>query len=77
MASTVCAQPDCPSIVGPGGGVRGYCPEHANEPLIEAIEALTQAAQTQSEHVARIDLNISSLEDVVRTVARQRPTSSG
>lgn len=72
MAASVCAQPGCPDLVPPGGGVRGYCAQHSNEAVIEAIERLTESVEAQAQHVAQLDLKVASIENVLRATAQQR-----
>lgn len=71
MASAVCAQPGCPELIPPGGGVRGYCDRHSSEAVIEAIDRLTQVLEAQVTHIARIDSNIASIENIARVTAQQ------
>jgi ABC-type transporter Mla subunit MlaD len=59
-------------MLPPGGGVRGYCAEHSNEAVIEAVERLNKAIEVQAAHLARIDSNIGSIENVTRVTAQQR-----
>lgn len=67
-----CAKAGCPRDLEPGGGVRGYCAEHAPEAVIEALERVQQALEAQAAHIARMDLTLGALEDIARVVA-QRP----
>ena len=72
MASSICARPECPTRLPPGGGVRGYCDEHAPEAVIEALEQVQQAVETQGAHMARVDLSLGAVEDLVRSIAQRR-----
>jgi hypothetical protein len=71
MASSVCAQPGCPTILPPGGGVRGYCERHAPEAIVEALEQMRTVLEVQGQHIARMELSIGAIEDCVKALARR------
>jgi hypothetical protein len=66
MASSICAQPGCPELLPPGGGVRGYCERHSNLAVVEAIEHLTAAVETQGVNFIGLDSILRSIEDTLR-----------
>jgi hypothetical protein len=50
-----CAKEGCPTILPPGGGVRGYCVEHAPEAVIQALEHVEQSLRALSRDIADMD----------------------
>jgi hypothetical protein len=42
------------------------------EAVIEALEHLRVAVETQAQHVARMDLSLGAIEDTVKVLANRR-----